>query len=122
MPDNDDGNDDGDGDILESQRRIAALARVRTILIDLGCSDDEIDRAVGDDVVDLLMVDRMLVPAGRRMTQSQVSEKTDIPIEDAKRFWRALGFLDVGDDDRVFTDMDIEAVGIFQSMVAMGLV
>ena len=40
----------------------------------------------------------------------------------ARRFWRALGFLDVGDDEAVFTEMDIEAVRLFQSMVAMGLV
>ena len=40
----------------------------------------------------------------------------------AKRFWRALGFLDVDDDEPAFTDMDIEAVQLFQSMVALGLV
>ena len=78
--------------------------------------------AVADDVLDLLVVDRMLVPARRRMTQAEVAEHTDIPLETARRFWRALGFLDVDDDDPVFTDMDIEAVQLFQSMVAMGLV
>ena len=109
-------------DVTESQRRIQALAGVRAILLELGCSNEEIDRAVADDVVDLLVVDRMLVPSDHRMTQTQVSEKTDIPVEDARRFWRALGFLDVGDDEPAFTDMDIEAVEIFQAMVAKGLV
>ncbi len=104
------------------QERIEALARVRARLLELGCTREEIDRAVTDDVVDLLMVDRMLVPAATRMTQAQVAATTDIPIEVARRFWRALGFLDVGDDDPVFTEMDIEAVRLFQSMVAMGLV
>ena len=104
------------------QARRDALSRVRTRLLDLGCTDQEIDRAVADDVVDLLMVDRMVLPTQRRMTQVQVAETTDIPIETARRFWRALGFLDVGDDDPVFTDMDIEAVRLFQSMVAVGLV
>jgi adenylate cyclase len=108
--------------VTESQQRIQALARVRAILLDLGCSNEEIDRAVADDVIDLLVVDRMLVPSEHRMTQAQVSEKTDIPLEDARRFWRALGFLDVRDDDLAFTDMDIEAVEIFQAMVAKGLV
>ena len=51
-----------------------------------------------------------------------MAETTDIPLEVARRFWRALGFLDVGDDDPVFTEMDIEAVRLFQAMVAMGLV
>jgi adenylate cyclase len=102
--------------------RIEALARVRALLLELGCTNEEIDQAVADDVVDLLVVDRMLVPTAHRMTQAQVAETTDIPIEVARRFWRALGFLDVGDDDPAFTEMDIEAVRLFQSMVAMGLV
>jgi adenylate cyclase len=102
--------------------RVLALARVRSLLLDLGCTDEEIDRAVADDVVDLLVVDRMLVPADRRLTQHEVAATTDIPIDVARRFWRALGFLDVGDDDPAFTEMDIEAVRLFQAMVAMGLV
>jgi adenylate cyclase len=104
------------------QARREALTRVRGLLHDLGCTDEEIDRAVAEDVVDLLVVDRMVLPAEHRMTQAQVAETTDIPIDTARRFWRALGFIDVGDDDPVFTDMDIEAVRLFQSMVAAGLV
>jgi len=102
--------------------RIEALARVRVLLRDLGCSDEEIDRAVEDDVIDLLVVDRMLVPSGHRMTRAEMAERTEIPAEVTKRFWRALGFLDVADTEAVFTDVDVEAVHIFQSMVEMGLV
>jgi adenylate cyclase len=107
---------------VDDHARIEALARVRGLLHGLGCSDAEIDRAVADDVIDLLVVDRILVPAGNRMTQAEVAARTDIPLDVAKRFWRALGFLDVGDTEQAFTDMDIEAVRIFQSMVSMGLV
>src|ERR1019366_4753748 len=96
-----------DDSAITGQARSEALHRVRTLLIDLGCSEDEVDRAAADDVLDLLVVDRMVVPARRRMTQTQVAETTDIAIETARRFWRALGFLDVGDDDPAFTDMDI---------------
>ena len=102
--------------------RVESLARVRLLLLELGCSDEEIDRAAEDDVLDLLVVDRMLVPAGHRLTQAEVAARTDIPLDVAKRFWRALGFLDVEDDEAAFSDMDIEAVQLFQSMVAMGLV
>jgi len=110
----------GDPDVDIS--RVEALARVRFLLLDLGCTDREIDSAVEDDVLDLLVVDRILVPADHRLTQTEVAERTDIPLDVAKRFWRALGFLDVGEDEAAFTDMDIEAVHIFQSLVAMGLV
>ncbi len=111
-----------DEEATDAVRRRDALARVRSLLLGLGCTDAEIDQAVADDVVDLLVVDRMLVPAGHRLTQVQVAETTDIPVDVARRFWRALGFLDVDDDDAVFTEMDIDAVRLFQSMVAMDLV
>jgi adenylate cyclase len=101
--------------------RVEALIRVRAVLLGLGCTDEEIDKAVEEDVVDLLMVDRLLVPTGQRLTQADVSNLTDLPTDDARRFWRALGFLDVGDDDPAFTDLDLEAVRTFQHMVALGL-
>jgi adenylate cyclase len=102
--------------------RVEALARVRYLLLELGCNDEEIDRAVEDDVLDLLVVDHLLVPTGHRLTQSEVAVRTDIPVDVAKRFWRALGFLDVDEDEPAFTDMDIEAVQLFQSLVALGIV
>src|SRR5580658_8429300 len=37
-----------------------------------------------------------------------------------ERFWRALGFPNVGDDERTFTDLDLEAVRLFQGMQALG--
>jgi hypothetical protein len=111
-----------DPDAGQELRRHDALVRVRTLLLDLGCTDEEIDLAVADDVVDLLVVDSLLVPPGHRLTQAEVSEQTGMPPEAVQRFWRALGFLDVGDDDAVFTVMDIEAIHLFQTMVAMDLV
>jgi adenylate cyclase len=111
-----------DDEAIDGENRAAALARVRTLLIDLGCTDDEIDRAVADGVVDLLVVDRMLIPTEHRLTQQEVAETTGIPLEVARRFWRALGFLDVGDEDPVFTEMDVEAVRLFQTMVALGVI
>ncbi len=102
--------------------RTEALARVRSLLVGLGVSDAEIDRAVADDVLDLLVVDRMLVPTTERLTQAEVSARTDIPIDLARRFWRALGFVDVEEDEPAFSEMDLEAVRLFQEMVAIGLV
>lgn len=111
-----------DDEAADGRGRAEALARVRSLLLDSGCSVEEVDRAVADDVVDLLVADTLLVPTGHRLTQSQVAERTDIPIDLARRFWRALGFLDVEAEDAVFTEMDIDAVRLFQSMVALELV
>ena len=107
--------------LTEAERHDQALARVRSLLLDLGTTDEEIDRAVADDVVDLLVVDRMLVPAERRMTQRELAEQTGMPEDLLRRLWRALGFIDVPEDERAFTEMDVEAVELFQVMVGLGI-
>jgi adenylate cyclase len=105
----------------EAERREHALARVRSLLLDLGTTDEEIDEAVADDVVDLLVVDRLLIPAERRMTQRELAEDTGMSEDLVRRLWRALGFIDVPEDERTFTEMDVEAVELFQVMVGLGL-
>ena len=106
--------------VPDPERRAEALARVRSLLIDLGTTEEEIDAAVADDVVDLLVVDRMLVPAERRLTLAQVSARTGIGMEQARRIWRALGFLDVDEDELAFTEMDVEALQQFEALTSMG--
>jgi adenylate cyclase len=98
----------------------AALEHVREVLLMHGATDEEIDQAVADGVIDLFVADRMLVPSRRRYTRREVEELTGIEIEKLERFWRALGFPGVDDDARVFTDLDLEAVRIFQGMQALG--
>jgi adenylate cyclase len=99
-----------------------ALGRVRQILRDLGASEEEIARAERDEVIDLLLVDRTLFPSGNRYTQLEVATLTDLPPELLKRLWRALGFLDVDDHERVFTDLDLEAAEMFKDMLSSGMV
>jgi adenylate cyclase len=103
-----------------ADRREAALARVRSRLLEAGATAEEIEQAIADDVLDLLAVDRLLVPSTRRYTQIEVAESTGLPLDLLKRLWRALGFLDVADDEAVFTDMDIRAVKLFQGMLRLG--
>src|SRR4029077_19259133 len=50
----------------------------------------------------------------------EVSELTGVDGETLRRFWRALGFANVTDEDRAFTDLDLEAVRIFQGLQALG--
>lgn len=104
----------------EDEEHRLALDRVRRVLLNAGATPEEIDRAVADGVLDLLTVDRLLVPAGRRYTAAEVSETTGLRLDLLKRFWRALGFLDVADDDPVFTDLDIRAAQLFQLMLGLG--
>jgi adenylate cyclase len=104
----------------DDERRAAALAHVREILLMHGATEREIDQAVADGVIDLFVADRLLVPARRRYTRTEVSELTGLPPDMLERFWRALGFASVPDDDPVFTDLDLEAVRLLQGMQALG--
>ncbi len=100
--------------------REAALAHVKEILLMHGATEEEIDAAVDDGVIDLFVADRMLVPARRRYTRVEVAELTGVGVDQLERFWRALGFPGVDDDDRAFTDLDLEAVRLFQGLQALG--
>lgn len=102
----------------DARRR--ALDHVRGLLVQAGATTEEIDQAVADGVLDLLAVDRLLVPAARRYTAAEVAAATGLDLELLRRFWRALGFLDVADGDPVFTDLDIRAASLFQDMLRLG--
>ncbi len=107
-------------DADDGSRRDAALAHVKEILLMHGVTEVEIDRAVADGVIDLFVAERMLVPSRRRYSRTEVAELTGVDLDKLERFWRALGFAGVDDDDRAFTDLDLEAVRIFQGMQAIG--
>ncbi len=104
----------------DAARGEAALAHVKEILLMHGATEEEIDQAVADGVIDLFVAERMLVPSRRRYTRAEVAELTGVELDKLERFWRALGFASVDDDDRAFTDLDLEAVRLFQGMQALG--
>ena len=107
-------------DADDDTRQETALAHVKEILLMHGATEEEIDRAVDDGVIDLFVAERMLVPSRRRYTRAEVADLTGVERDNLERFWRALGFATVDDDDRAFTDLDLEAVRLFQAMQALG--
>jgi adenylate cyclase len=104
----------------DEARREAALEHVKEILLMHGATEGEIDQAVADGVIDLFVADRLLIPSRRRYTRVEVSELTGVSVDMLERFWRALGFPGVDEDDRAFTDLDLEAVRLFQGLQALG--
>jgi len=109
-----------DGAESGADRRADALERVRGVLLRAGATEEEIGQAVAQGVVDLLVVDRLLVPSTRYYTAGEVTEMTGMDLELMKRLWRALGFHEFADDDAVFTDLDISAVRSLQAMLSLG--
>ncbi len=72
------------------------------------------DRVV-DGLVDLVL------GAPRRYTREQVAAEAGVPLEEARRLWRAMGFADVG-DAVAFTEHDVSALRLLASLMDVGLV
>jgi adenylate cyclase len=98
-----------------------AWARVRSMLRAAGATDAEIDAAVADDVVDLLLADRLLVPTVRRLSAADVAAETGVGEDLIRTLWRALGLPVPDPDDAVFGDLDVEAVDTFATLLRLGV-
>jgi adenylate cyclase len=46
----------------------------------------------------------------------------EMPPQRTQRLWRALGFPDAADDDLVFTDADVQALGLLSALIDTGFV
>ena len=94
------------------------VARVRAFLVERGVPAGEIDRAAAEDRLHLLVADVLLLPGEARYTQAEVAELCGMPLDQVKRFWRALGFPDVAADEPAFGEVDLEALSTLQGLLA----
>ena len=67
-------------------------------------------------------IEQIVLGGQRRYNRVQVSEVTGVSRERAGRLWLAMGFAEVGDDELVFTDSDIEALRIWDGLVTSGTI
>ena len=61
------------------------------------------------------------MPEPGRYTSDEVAERAGIPLEQAKRLWRALGFPETG-DEAAFDDADVAALRSIGELLSEGLV
>lgn len=101
--------------------RADAIERVRDALRAAGATDEAIDDAIARQVLDLLAVDLLTVPSGRRYTPVEASAETGLELAVMQRMWRALGFLEPADDEPVLTDLDIRAAQDFRQLLDLGV-
>jgi len=79
---------------------------------------DEARGRRSDEVVDDLV--DVVLGAPRRLTREQVAAAAGVPLEDARRLWRAMGFADVG-DAVAFTDADVDALRLLGALLDRGV-
>ena len=66
-------------------------------------------------------LERLLLGAPRRYTREDVAAAVGVPVEDARAYWRSLGFPDVG-AAVWFTDEDVEALRTVVALVDHGAI
>jgi adenylate cyclase len=67
-------------------------------------------------------LERRLLGSDRFLRRREVSGAAGVSLLSARRFWRALGFPNVGDATEAFTDSDVEALRSVVQIVRDGLV
>ncbi len=68
-----------------------------------GVSQDDIDRAAKTGRLHLLVLEHLALAGAPKYNQREIAELSGMSADDLRRFWRALGFPDVGPDERAFT-------------------
>jgi adenylate cyclase len=103
-----------EGDEREARRELLEQ------LHDAGCEVDELRKAVDEDRLALLPVERELRQRGD-MTQKDVAKKAGVPVEFLQEQRRNLGLPQVPEDEAVFGDEDVEAAKQLKGFVDAGL-
>jgi adenylate cyclase len=67
-------------------------------------------------------VEARLLGGRRSICRRELSATASVSLLSARRFWHALGFPDVGDEDVVFTGADLRALQSVAALVRGGLV
>jgi adenylate cyclase len=93
---------------------------IRTYLGSRSVPAEHIHEAEAGGWLPLLVADQVLFPSGRRYTAGELAEAAHVDPEVAKVLWRAMGFTEVGDDEPVYFQEDLEALSAAADELATG--
>jgi len=91
--------------------------RLRSFLRRRGATPDEIERAEREGRLSLLTFDRTLLPGSARYTFAEACRRASFDERIAERLWRALGFPDPPEHERLFRDEDVEALILLRRLI-----
>lgn len=75
-----------------------------------------------DDATPAEVIARGLLAGEGRNTRLEVAERAGVDLDEARRLWRALGFPEVDDEQRVFTSADVAALTDAAGLIAADIV
>jgi adenylate cyclase len=85
-----------------------AVRTVREMLVDVGCTDEELDAAEREGTLPLLAVDKLMVPEVAEYDLAEVATRSGLDVDTVRHLWRTLGYPVPRDDEIAFTAADLE--------------
>jgi adenylate cyclase len=85
-----------------------AVRTVREMLVDVGCTDEELDAAVREGTLPLLAVEKLMVPEVAEYDLAGVAARSGLDVDTVRDLWRTLGYPVPRDDEVAFTAADAE--------------
>ena len=109
--------------LLKGTRGRARQARLELLeeLVSDGVSLEELRRAVAEDRLALLPVERVLEPDGPRYTQAELADRAGVDEELLRKNRLALGLSEPDPDEAAFTEEDLEAAKRVAALREAGL-
>ncbi len=101
----------------DAEDRLALLQ----FLADHGVEISEMQEADKDGRLHVLAVEGLLRPRTRRMTLQEAADQLRVSPEMCLRIWRALGFVDPDLDEEVFSESDVEMMGLLPTAMRLGI-
>lgn len=106
---------------MSLRERLRRRQSVEEALLAADVPPEDIERAAAVGGLELLAIDRLLDEDPRRLSQRDIAEQADLPVEVVSQVWRALGFPHVEPDEPVYTDADARMTGLVASLLDRGL-
>jgi adenylate cyclase len=109
-----------------SDPEVAAAAQHLPVLEDtllaLGVSGEEIRQAQRLHTLELLVIERMVLPAKARYDLGEIAAATGTSADEIVQLWRALGFPAPEPGEKVFTDLDVQMLRTVAALLETGMV
>lgn len=86
-----------------------------------GLGLEELRAAVQEGRLVLLPLEQALSGDGEMLTRDEVSEKSEVDVEFLRKNWRALGMTEPEEDEKAFTQRDVDSAEIVKTLLDIGI-
>jgi len=86
-----------------------------------GLGLEELREATQEGRLVLLPLEQVLSGQGERLTRDEVAEKAEVDVELLRKNWKALGMTEPEEDEKGFTERDVDAAKIVKTLVDIGI-